>query len=182
MSNQSKHTCATLIPCLRYRDVAAAIDWLGQAFGFECQRQYRDEQVGITHAQLAFGNGMVMVAPVIDSEYGRLLRQPDEIGGAATQGLYVIVNSADALYAQAKAAGAEIVIELKDEDYGGRGGNDRPAAVVSLATDDCGGRNDDGPCKSPRRPGGADRRLQWHWSRRGPGVRTAGRAPGAGGA
>ncbi|MHC3750000.1 VOC family protein [Stutzerimonas stutzeri] len=121
MSNQSKHTCATLIPCLRYRDVAAAIDWLGQAFGFECQRQYRDEQVGITHAQLAFGNGMVMVAPVIDSEYGRLLRQPDEIGGASTQGLYVIVNSADALYAQAKAAGAEIAIELKDEDYGGRG-------------------------------------------------------------
>ena len=102
MSNQSKHTCATLIPCLRYRDVAAAIDWLGQAFGFECQRQYRDEQVGITHAQLAFGNGMVMVAPVIDSEYGRLLRQPDEIGGASTQGLYVIVNSADALYAQAR--------------------------------------------------------------------------------
>ena len=57
----------------------------------------------------------------VDSEYGRQLRQPDEIGGASTQGIYVIVNSADALYAQAKAAGAQIVVELKDEDYGGRG-------------------------------------------------------------
>ena len=117
MSPQSKNTSATLIPCLRYRDVAAAIDWLCRAFGFECRRLYKDELIGITHAQLAFGNGMVMVAPVVDSEYGRQLRQPDEIGGASTQGIYVIVNSADALYAQAKAAGAQIAIELKDEDY-----------------------------------------------------------------
>ncbi len=121
MSPQSKNTSATLIPCLRYRDVAAAIDWLCRAFGFECRRLYKDELIGITHAQLAFGNGMVMVAPVVDSKYGRQLRQPDEIGGASTQGIYVIVNSADALYAQAKAAGAQIAIELKDEDYGGRG-------------------------------------------------------------
>ncbi len=121
MSPQSKNTSATLIPCLRYRDVAAAIDWLCRAFGFECRRLYKDELIGITYAQLAFGNGMVMVAPVVDSEYGRQLRQPDEIGGASTQGIYVIVNSADALYAQAKAAGAQIAIELKDEDYGGRG-------------------------------------------------------------
>ncbi|MCQ2036139.1 VOC family protein [Stutzerimonas kunmingensis] len=121
MSQQSKNTSASLIPCLRYRDLASAIDWLCRAFGFECQRQYRDEQVGITHAQLAFGNGMLMVGPVVDSEYGQQLRQPDEIGGASTHGIYVIVNSADALYAQAKAAGAQIVVELKDEDYGGRG-------------------------------------------------------------
>lgn len=121
MSQQSKNTSASLIPCLRYRNLTTAIDWLCHAFGFECQRLYRDEQVGITHAQLAFGNGMLMVGPVADSEYGQQLRQPDEIGGASTQGIYVIVNSADALYAQAKAAGAQIVVELKDEDYGGRG-------------------------------------------------------------
>ena len=80
MSPQSKNTSATLIPCLRYRDVAAAIDWLCRAFGFECRRLYKDELIGITHVQLAFGNGMVMVAPVVDSEYGRQLRQHDEIG------------------------------------------------------------------------------------------------------
>ncbi|MDC6726437.1 VOC family protein, partial [Leclercia adecarboxylata] len=86
MSQQSKNTSASLIPCLRYRNLTTAIDWLCRAFGFECQRQYRDEQAGITHAQLAFGNGMLMVGPVVDSEYGQQLRQPDEIGGASTQG------------------------------------------------------------------------------------------------
>ncbi|WP_313055618.1 VOC family protein [Pseudomonas lopnurensis] len=121
MSHQSKNTTSTLIPCLRYRDVAAAIDWLCRAFGFERQRVYEDELVGIIHAQLGFGSGMLMVGPVDDSEYGRQLRQPDELGGASTQGIYVIVNSADALYTQAKAAGAQVVVELKDEDYGGRG-------------------------------------------------------------
>lgn len=121
MSLYSKNTTSNLIPCLRYRDVPAALEWLCRAFGFEQQRVIKDEQVGIIHAQLSFGSGMVMLGPVVDSEYGRQVRQPDEVGGVSTQSTYVIVNSADGLYNQAKAAGAEIVIELKDEDYGGRG-------------------------------------------------------------
>ena len=62
-----------------------------------------------------------MLGSVVDSEYGQLIRQPDEIGGFETQSVYVIVADADAVYASAKAAGAAIVIEIKDEDYGGRG-------------------------------------------------------------
>lgn len=121
MSLYSKHTAANLIPCLRYRDVPSALEWLCRAFDFEKQRVFQDPQEGIIHAQLSFGSGMLMVAPVADTPFSRQLRQPDEVGGASTQGIYVVVNSADALYTQAKAAGAEIVIELKDEDYGGRG-------------------------------------------------------------
>jgi uncharacterized glyoxalase superfamily protein PhnB len=47
--------------------------------------------------------------------------QPDEIGGRETQSPYVVVADADAVYATAKAAGAQIVIDIKDESYGGRG-------------------------------------------------------------
>jgi len=64
---------------------------------------------------------MIMLGSVLDTEFGRLMRQPDEIGGAETQSAYVIVTDADALYARAKAAGARIVLDIKDEDYGGRG-------------------------------------------------------------
>ena len=49
------------------------------------------------------------------------MKQPDEIGGAETQSAYVIVTDADALYSRAKAGGAKIVLDIKDEDYGGRG-------------------------------------------------------------
>jgi uncharacterized glyoxalase superfamily protein PhnB len=64
---------------------------------------------------------MVMLGSVVESEYGARIRQPDEIGGFETQSAYLVVSDADEVYARAKAAGAEIIIEIKDEDYGGRG-------------------------------------------------------------
>lgn len=64
---------------------------------------------------------MIMLGSVFDNEFGRLIKQPDEIGGAETQSAYLIVSDADSIYQRAKAAGAEIVMEIKDEDYGGRG-------------------------------------------------------------
>jgi uncharacterized glyoxalase superfamily protein PhnB len=112
---------ATVIPCLRYRDAPAAIEWLCRVFGFEKQLVVPGEDGTVAHAQLSFGNGMIMVGSVQDSAFGRLMKQPDEIGGAETQSSYVIVSDADAIYARAKAAKAEIVLDIKDEDYGGRG-------------------------------------------------------------
>jgi uncharacterized glyoxalase superfamily protein PhnB len=50
-----------------------------------------------------------------------LIKQPDEIGSGETQSSYLVVADPDALYARAKAAGARIIVEIKDEDYGGRG-------------------------------------------------------------
>ena len=121
MSTFAKNTKATVIPCLRYRDAPAAIEWLCNAFGFEEQLVVPNPDGTIAHAQLSFGNGMIMLGSIVDSEFGRLMKQPDEIGGAETQTPYVIVADADAVYSRAKAAAAEIVLEIKDEDYGGRG-------------------------------------------------------------
>jgi uncharacterized glyoxalase superfamily protein PhnB len=75
----------------------------------------------IMHAQLTFGNGMVMLGLKKDSPYGRLIKQPDEIGGCETQTVCVLVTDADAVYAKAKATGAEVLLDIKDESYGGRG-------------------------------------------------------------
>jgi uncharacterized glyoxalase superfamily protein PhnB len=117
----AKETIATVIPCLRYRDAPAAIDWLCRVFGFERQLVVPGSDGSIAHAQLRFGNGMIMLGSVKDTEFGRLMKQPDEIGGAETQCAYVIVADADAIYRRARAAGAAIVMDIKDEDYGGRG-------------------------------------------------------------
>jgi uncharacterized glyoxalase superfamily protein PhnB len=121
MPSPAKNTRATVIPCLRYRDAPAAIEWLCRVFGFEKHLVVSDKDGGITHAELSFGNGMIMLGSVKDSAFDKLMQQPDAIGGAETQTPYVIVKDADALYARAKASGAEIVLEIKDEDYGGRG-------------------------------------------------------------
>ncbi|MBC8120084.1 MAG: VOC family protein [Burkholderiaceae bacterium] len=120
MKNSAQSTKATIIPCLRYRDAPAAIEWLCQTFGFERHLVVPNDDGTVAHAQLSLGNGMIMLGSVVDSEFGRLMKQPDEIGGSQTQTVYVVVGDADALYAKAKAGGAIIAIEIKDEDYGGR--------------------------------------------------------------
>jgi uncharacterized glyoxalase superfamily protein PhnB len=114
---------AAVIPGLRYRDAPAAIEWLCQTFGFEKNLVVPNEDGTITNAQLSSDNGMVMLGSVLKNEtqFDRLMKQPDDIGRAETQAAYVIVSDADAVYARARAAGAKIAIEIKDEDYGGRG-------------------------------------------------------------
>jgi uncharacterized glyoxalase superfamily protein PhnB len=121
MSALAKNTCATIIPCLMYRDAAAAIAWLCNAFGFEKHAVYEGEGGTIMHAELRFGNGMIMCGTKKDTPYGRHIKQPDETGGCETQSAYLIVTDADAMYERAKAAGAEILLDIKTEDYGGRG-------------------------------------------------------------
>jgi uncharacterized glyoxalase superfamily protein PhnB len=106
---------------VRYRDVAAAMEWLCTAFGFEKQTVVAGENGAIDYAQLTCGHAMLMLAPVRDTPLAKFMKQPDEIGGAATQSTYLVVDDADAHHARAKAAGAEIVLELQDDDFGGRG-------------------------------------------------------------
>lgn len=121
MPSLASNTVATVIPSLRYRNATAMIEWLCKAFGFEKQAVYADGDV-VQHAQLVFGNGMIMLGSADNgSAWGKRIAQPDEIGGRETQACYVVVADCAAHYAQAKAAGAEIVDEFETKNYGGSG-------------------------------------------------------------
>ena len=122
MTNQAKACRSTIVPSLRYRNALAAIDWLILALGFEKQAVYLGpDNTTVMHAQLIFGNGMVMLGSVDNGgEAGKFMVQPDEVGLRETKSAYLIVNNADAIYATAKAAGAEMVLDIRDMDYGGR--------------------------------------------------------------
>ena len=111
----------TVVPTLRYRDVAAAIDWLCKAFGFERHLVVPGDNGAVRYAELTFGDGMIMLGPVQDSAFDKLMTQPQDAGGAETQICYLFVEDASAHFARAKAAGAEIVLEIEEEDGGGRG-------------------------------------------------------------
>jgi len=112
---------STIIPCLRYRDPHAAIDWLCQAFGFKRHAIYENNNGEVEHAQLTYGRGMVMLSGVHHDDFGRHIAQPDEIGGRETQCACVTVTDCRAHYEQAKAAGAVIVDDYAEKDYGGAG-------------------------------------------------------------
>ena len=58
---------------------------------------------------------------VTSNSQSQFMKQPDEIGGAETRSDNLIVSDADAIYARAKSAGAEIIFDIEDKPYGGRG-------------------------------------------------------------
>jgi uncharacterized glyoxalase superfamily protein PhnB len=122
MSSFAKNCKSTIIPGLRYRNAHAMIDWLCSTFGFEKQAVYDGPRDTVAHAQLTFGNGMIMLGSADNQTASPgIPKQPEELGGYETQSPYLIVSDIDALYARAKAAGARILMDLEDKGYGGKG-------------------------------------------------------------
>jgi uncharacterized glyoxalase superfamily protein PhnB len=102
---------ATVVPWRTYDDAHAAVAFLESAFGAERHDFETADDGSVAHAELRFGNGIVMV--------GSAKRDlPATRGaGAPGDGIYVVVDDIDAHYERARAAGAEIVSELRDLDY-----------------------------------------------------------------
>lgn len=125
----------TLYPSLRYRDAPAAIDFLKSAFGFAEREVIANPDGTIAHAELSLGPSILMLGTARDDKYG------ERVGAGW---LYVAIEDADAHCERAQAAGAKIVTELHDTDYGSRDyaaqdpegnfwmfGTYRPAAIES---------------------------------------------------
>ncbi|MBD2259360.1 VOC family protein [Pseudanabaena sp. FACHB-2040] len=120
MTSTPKKTVATIIPTLRYNDAAAAVEWLCQAFGFEKHLVVPEADGTVAHAELTFDNGMIMLDSVRDNTFAQLQQPPSKKGDVVTQSPYILVDEVDQHYENAIAAGAEIVMEIQDQDYGGR--------------------------------------------------------------
>jgi uncharacterized glyoxalase superfamily protein PhnB len=100
-----------IYPTLRYRDAPAAIEFLKTAFGFQELAVHANEDGTIAHAELSYGPSILMLGS--DRE--------DSYGSRAGQGwMYIAIEDPDAHCERARAAGAEIVIEVFDTDYGSR--------------------------------------------------------------
>ena len=119
MNDIAKATRSTIVPALRYRDADRALEFLTTVFGFTAGQVFRDDAGKVQHAELSFGNGMIMIGPDADTPFGKFMRMPGDAGGVTTS-LYAIVADPDAHHARVTAAGFEIVMPLRNESYGGR--------------------------------------------------------------
>ena len=113
-----------LIPCLRYADAPAAIDFLCAAFGFERQAVYTDPDDPriVHHAQLLLDGNMIMLGSDWPGETKDLYgwKTPAQAGGI-TMCVCAVIDDPDAHHARAAAAGADIVRPPYDnEGYPGR--------------------------------------------------------------
>lgn len=109
-------TSSNMFPFFRYRDAEAAIDWLARAFGFEKKMVVPEADGTIAHAELQLGSGFIMVGSGGDWQGTKTVEDIRDV----KQGVYMYVEDADAHYARAKVAGAEITREIENTDYGSR--------------------------------------------------------------
>ncbi|MGH7557367.1 MAG: VOC family protein [Gemmatimonadota bacterium] len=114
MTASSHDLAPNIFPALKYNDGPAAVEWLKRVFGFEEQMVVPGPGGTVAHAELRLGPGVIMLGSSRPQE-GR-----DNPWATEKQGVYVYVEDVDAHYECAKAAGAEIVREIQDTDYGGR--------------------------------------------------------------
>jgi uncharacterized glyoxalase superfamily protein PhnB len=106
-----------LVPILRYRDVAAAVDWLCGAFGFKKHHVETAIDGTTLEARLMSGDDMVLLLPIrAEAGLGKSGKQVI----ADKQSCYIVVDDVDLHYRQAKAAGAKI-LDISDYEYSGRG-------------------------------------------------------------
>ncbi len=107
----------SIIPTFRYDDAPAAIDFLVEAFGFEVMMDVRDGDL-VDHAQLTHGDGMVMLGSTRPDSFGAMVAEHAP-GGRHVSTPYVMVDDVSAHADRARAAGATILVEPEEQDYGG---------------------------------------------------------------
>ena len=112
-----KEVVGSIYPSLYYEDAHAAIAWLERVFGFRRRLVVPGDGGTVRHAELSCESGVIMVAS-IRAESG--CSSPRSLGGVCS-GLSLRISDPDAHAARAKAAGAEILRDVQDEDYGSRG-------------------------------------------------------------
>lgn len=101
----------SIYPVLRFADADKALAFLGEAFGFREVAVHRDDGGTIVHALMAWADDLFMFSG------SKGAGDPFDLGSSV---VYVAVDDPDAHHDRAVGAGAEVVMELTDQDYGSR--------------------------------------------------------------
>lgn len=100
-------------PVLTYEDAHGAIEFLERAFGFERKEVHEGDNGGVAHAELGFAGEVVGLSSVSEGD-------PRFNQGAGRTTVYVVTEDPDSVFSRASDAGAEVVMEPTDQDYGSR--------------------------------------------------------------
>lgn len=106
-------------PYLIVKGAASAIDFYKKALGAREMLRMPAPADRIGHAELRFGDSVVMLADEFP-EMGA--RSPQSLGGSPVS-IYLYVEDVDTVFGRAIAAGATLVKPVQDQFYGDRTGS-----------------------------------------------------------
>jgi uncharacterized glyoxalase superfamily protein PhnB len=99
----------TVLPHINYQNLDQAMTWLAKAFGFREYYRYGD---GPNGGQMWAGKASIQVRQAATGQ-----KSPAQLG-YGTQSLTLFVDDVDEHYTHAKAAGAKILEEPHETEYG----------------------------------------------------------------
>jgi uncharacterized glyoxalase superfamily protein PhnB len=116
-----------IVPMISYEDVPSAADWLCEAFGFRERLRYTASDGSVSHVQLEFEDGLVMLGNPegVYANPRRLAETYDEVRrvfetGYVSDGLHIYVEDVTAHHDRAQRAGAKILSGLEETPFGDR--------------------------------------------------------------
>lgn len=112
----------TFAPNIVVSNAAAAIDFYKKAFGaVELVRHLAPGTDKLMHAHLVINGGHLMMSDDFSHQIGQSSETPEALGGSPVT-FHLHVEDADAAWAQALEAGAEITMPIADQFWGDRFG------------------------------------------------------------
>jgi uncharacterized glyoxalase superfamily protein PhnB len=112
-----------VVAVVSYHDPIAAMTWLENAFGFETEALITDAEGTVAFAEMSFQGAPFQVMREWESEDllgSARVRSPRSLEGAVTHFFRVSVPDLDSHCERARASGARITQEPKDQFYGDR--------------------------------------------------------------
>jgi len=117
MATQAAPALQTAVARLRVKNAAAAIDFYTKAFGAKEVTRFELHST-IPYAEIAIGNSAIALG---DSSPEAGYPGPETLGGSPVR-IHLNVDDVDAFVDRAVAAGAKIVVPVRDQFYGERSG------------------------------------------------------------
>lgn len=100
----------TINPVVHYRDLTAGARFLVDSFGFVQHQANEDDDGTIQYVELSLNGAPLGLGPYTE---GSMF----DTGPAV---VYISLDEIDSVYERAAAAGAEVLMEPTDQDYGSR--------------------------------------------------------------
>ncbi|MEN3368190.1 MAG: PhnB protein [Verrucomicrobiota bacterium] len=125
-------TSSALIPMLVCRDVGAEIDFCKTTFGAVELGRRPGPDGSVAHALLAVSGAMI----IIEAEWPTLASRAPQPDGSSPVVIFVYVEDVDRVIERAVAAGAKILLPVKNQFWGDRTGRimDPSGHVWTIAT------------------------------------------------
>jgi PhnB protein len=112
----------TFVPYLVVSNAAAAVDFYKNAFGATETLRHEAPGTGkLMHVHLIVNGGNLFLADDFSDQMNRKSETPEALGGSPVT-FHLHVDDADATWAKAVAAGAEVTMPLADQFWGDRYG------------------------------------------------------------